>query len=560
MNESGTKTVRGARAIDPVAVELYDDDNVPALYIDDGSPTPALHMALHNQSGRALEFDAAASHHVELLFRPGVLSQRAQTTLASQDAAKDVLSGAAQAWGLSLASADAGMPVSLQLRYRGDDRRFESDARMILSLHGLSAAGAQGARPTQVQVTVQGVRFDADPPFATTRHRHLNLLHWGRAGLPLHAGFPGSAVLVNDGATHEPLVLRVVNTSLDETLRVAPDAKDQAVFDLYFDMGDEDRWWTLEAQVPHIQVSWDGTHFEDVKEATGHQGPAQRWEIKPPASGLAPGQHFDIQIANLRTRRLGSTNMYLDVHNLLGYRPSNLVCTINRAPLTEQGVKALADGVTALTARVAALENRASLTEQGVTALTTRVTALENRTLETEQGFKALKERLDKVVGPADEKSFTKLERDVKKLKAETHIADIPPTFPPGCAYAQPKPGYPPVRCSMVGNEVTYMVKFTGFLAIPNVSEALQKGDRGAVVVPIPIEFGLKGNECELHTLIVHGKTPPFKATFRTKTVSRASPSSGYVVQLYLTSVEGNVPDGENLAPMGEANLSFYDW
>jgi len=554
MNDSGTRAVRGARAIDPVAVQLYDDDNAPALYIDDGSPTPALHVALHNQSGRALEFDADASHHVELLFRPGVLSQRALTTLASQDAAKDVLSGAAQAWGLSLASVEAGMPVSLKLRYRGDDRRFESDALMILSLHGLSAAGAQGARPTQVQVTVQGVHFDADPPFATTRHRHLNLLHWGRAGLPLHFGFPGSAVLVNDGASHEPLVLRVVNTSLDETLRVAPDAKDGAVFDLYFDMGGEDRWWTLEAQVPHIEVSWDGSDFKDVKEATGHQGPAQRWEIKPPADRLAPGKHVDIRISNLSTRRLGSTNVYLDVHNLLGYRPSKLACAINRAPLTEQGVKALADGVTALTARVAALENRAALTEQGVKALAERVTTLESRASLTEQDVKALQ-------GPANEK-FTKLERDLKKLKAETHIKDLVPTFPPGCAYAQPSAAWQRLCCSMVGGEVTYMVKFTGFLAIPSVSEALRKGDGGAVEVAIP--FGLKGNECELHTFIVHGLSThnptKFKATFGTKTVSRGSPSSPeYVVQLYLTSVEGTVPDGENLAPMGEANLSFYD-
>ena len=305
MNESGTRAVRGARAIDPVAVELYDDDNAPALYIDDGSPTPALHLALHNQSGSALEFDAGASHHVELLFRPGVLSQRALGTLASQNAARDVLSSAAQSWGLSLAPAEAGMPVSLQLRYLGADRSFESDARMILSLNGLSAAGAQGARPTQVQVTVQGVRFGVDPPFATTRHRHLNLLHWGRAGLPLHFGFPGSAVLVNDGASHDPLLLRVVNTSLDETLCVAPDAKDQAVFDLYFDMGDEDWWWTLEAQVPHIEVSWDGSHFEDVNEATGHQGPAQRWEIKLPADGLAPRKHVDIRIGNLHSSAPG---------------------------------------------------------------------------------------------------------------------------------------------------------------------------------------------------------------------------------------------------------------
>jgi hypothetical protein len=546
MNDFGTRAVRGARAIDPVAVELYDDDNAPALYIDDGSPTPALHIALHNQSGRAIEFDADASHHVELLFRPGVLSQRALSTLASENAAKIVLSGAAQTWGLSLASVEAGMPVSLKLRYRGDDRRFDSDARKILSLHGLSAAGAQGARPTQVQVTVQGVRFDADPPFATTRHRHLNLLHWGRAGLPLHAGFFGSAVLVNDGGPNVPLVLRVVNTSLNETLRVAPDAKDQAVFDLYFDMGDEDRWWTLEPQKPEIAVSWDGSHFEDVKEATAYQGEALRWEIKLPADGLAPGKHVDIRIDGLSSRRQGSTNVYLDVHNLLGYRPSKLACAINRAPLTEQGLKVLKDGVKDFAELV-----RGTMKQHA--------DAIDN----LRDGVTALKERLDKVVGPADEKGVTKLERDLNKLKAETHIADIEPTFPqPGCAYAQPK-GFQPLHCSMVGSEAAYMVKFTGFLTILNVRDAQAKGEQGAVVIPLPFPQTpemwkwLGRNPFELNGIpIVQGQTVA-SATFRTETISRDS----LQVRLYLWSVayNGRIPDGEFIASMGLANLSFYD-
>jgi hypothetical protein len=545
MNDSGARAVRGARAIDPVAVRLYDDDNAPALYIDDGSPTPALHLALHNQSGRALEFDAAASHHVELRFRPGVLSQRALTTLKSENAAKVVLSGAAQSWGLSLAPADAGMPVSLQLRYRGDDRRFESDARRILSMHGLSAAGGQGARPTQVQVTVQGVRFDADPPFATTRHRHLNLLHWGRAGLPLHAGFPGSAVLVNDGESHEPLLLRVVNTSLDETLRVAPDAKDQAVFDLYFDMGDKDRWWTLEVQVPHIEVSWDDSHFDDVKEATGHEGPAQRWKITLPANGLEPGKHVDIRIGKLRTTRQGTTNVYLDVGNLSGYRPGKLVCAINRAPLTEQGVKALDDAV--------------KQHEKRFTELADRVTALqvqhEKRFTELADGITALQVRLDKIVGPPDHRGVTKLGRDLEQLKVETHIADISPTFPTGCAYVQAKEPWAPLHCSMVGGMAPYFVKFTGHLVIPSVSGALRSGEGGAVVVPLP--FGSNGNECQLHTFIALGLKAPVKATFTTKTVFR--PGSGYVVVLYLAGIEGQPPEGQFIAFMSLANLSFYD-
>src|SRR5262245_15382395 len=111
MEDAGTHSTGGAHAIDPVAVQLYDDNNAPALYIDDGSPTPALHLSLHNQSGRTLEFVDDATHHIELHFRPRVLSHSVKTLFGN--GAGSVLSGAETAWSASLVAADDGAPISL---------------------------------------------------------------------------------------------------------------------------------------------------------------------------------------------------------------------------------------------------------------------------------------------------------------------------------------------------------------------------------------------------------------------------------------------------------------
>ncbi len=336
---------RTALAADPIGFQLYDDDNAPVLCVDDGRVQRELHLELHNQSGGDIEFDpplnATASpenHHLELRFRPGILSQRALGVLTAPNLASRVLPRDAQSWDVAAVRGENGAPVSVFMLFRGSQRTLPNDSRITLSLQELSAEAGLGSRPTQVQLKVRALRFaNAGTPITSTVHRHLNVLHWGRAEAPLRAGFVGTSTLVNDPKAENPLRLRVANTSASETIG-APGPHARPSLSLSFDVGDANMFWALDAKTvanASVRVQWPNQPEVDVPEET-HGGPVPRWKLDLPDAGLGPGQHVDIPISGLKTTGSGPTNLYLEYRDIPGYRQGRLVCQMQRAPLNDE--------------------------------------------------------------------------------------------------------------------------------------------------------------------------------------------------------------------------------
>ena len=544
MAESGTSVgALGARASDPIAVELYDDGSTPALYIDDGSAPPALHVALHNQSVRDIELAAKGAvastnaHHVELRFRPGVLSRRTLAALGGEHPGATLLTGAAGAWDLRLGPVGDGMPQSVYLLHTGTDRLLASDERRILTLHGMSAVGAQGARPTQVQVSVRAINFrGSDATLSVTRHRHLSLVHSGRSDVPLRAGFPGSSVLVNDGKVHEPLVLHILNTSSDETLRSVPGAEGRPVFTLRFDVGGAERWWALGdakevQQQAQIDVRWPDAHdFVRVPSASRGLDPDPCWPMPLPAGGLGPRQHVEIRVGGIQTVRKGSTNVYVEYENIAGFRHGTLLCSMSRVPRALEDLVASVDRLT---------------TDLG--DLTKRVTHSEGR--------------LDvwaKDMDPVDDRGQTKLRRDLDRLKSETYVASAPPTFPPNCAYGRPQPPFMPLCATVVHRLGEAAVKFAGYLDVPSLRRALQSGESDAVLFPLPDQATT--TETDLTAYLVPHRTFSFvQATFKTKTMMRDRAYAAlYLTKVDVTKVDLSATDVGAMVLIGFANLDYY--
>jgi microcystin-dependent protein len=270
MTSNENVTEQAAMAIQrqpyPIEFRLHDDDENEALYIhQDGDPQgDNLHLEITNTSAQAIRLGDQGkgpadegSHHFALCFRPNTLSEACfrKLGLAQGDEETD--------WRLSPPELQSDGTVSLYL-LSTQAPTLAPGEKIALSLQQISAAAAGGARGTRVELRYRNLTYAGDTePLKGYRERHLSIVNRrGRKRIPLHVGFVGSNVILNDGHSPNTLTLRLTNVlppgsersnmQFNERNHEAP-----TKFFLSFDTGTEKEVpWALgtQSQVAAIQI------------------------------------------------------------------------------------------------------------------------------------------------------------------------------------------------------------------------------------------------------------------------------------------------------------------
>ncbi|HEY8459190.1 MAG TPA: LamG domain-containing protein, partial [Blastocatellia bacterium] len=207
------------RQANPLDFHLDDDDDQQVLYITDDPAGRNLKVEITNASRQAIEFvkqssDVAAADncHLELRFRPGTLSEASlnQISVAESD------------WRLAKSQAN-GAGVSLYL-LNAKGAIVKPTEKINLTLQRVAADGGGGARGTRVELKYRQLKYPNDAALIEgSRIQHLSVVNQrGRKNIPLHAGFVGSNVVLNDGASSSTLKLRITNALREDSIPLAP--------------------------------------------------------------------------------------------------------------------------------------------------------------------------------------------------------------------------------------------------------------------------------------------------------------------------------------------------
>ncbi|MEN3310160.1 MAG: hypothetical protein V7603_6362 [Micromonosporaceae bacterium] len=326
------------RASYPVDFALLDDDGLAVLAIT-GDPTEQhAHLELTNTSGADLLVDppdpgsvaSADRYHFELRFRPGVLSTVSATKLrvADQDG-----------WSTTPPRLQPDGTVSLYLLCTGLPALSPATPVRLL-LNQISADGTGGARGTQLELRMRGLRYADGTPLADMRLIHVDLVNQrGRKNIPLHVGFVGSHTVLNDGVTANTLTVRITNASSSNLTLNGQTSAAPSTFILSFDTA---KTWGLaspDALAACSLEAIDGVKLDEADwvVAPGRQlGKGLAWTLthRKDAAVLAPGQVIQLRVGNIVSALAsGDTNLYLRYENIPGYWDGQFVCTIEKGPI-----------------------------------------------------------------------------------------------------------------------------------------------------------------------------------------------------------------------------------
>ena len=339
------------RATHPIGFELLDENDQNALYIENpqSGKTHEVDLVIRNTSGGPIYLQPLGvtaptelKHHFELRFRPGVLGNMAMQGLA--------LSGDAQ-WKASAPQTTAdGVSVYLMRADGAAAWAMAAGSAVTLQLKPLCAAPEGGTRGTRVELRTRSVTDgpSAASPIDETRTLPVSIInHLGVKNLPLHAGFVGPGMVLNDGSTANTLTLRITNT-----LRADTDYPDRAKVELSTatrlvltaeaapNATPTTTPWALAKASELDNVSVVVSHGPGLPAVTwsvtrNPLGASPEWTLQPPAQVVLDGREYlDITLSGLKTS-LRAGVAYLTVHyqNVPGYWDGQWVLPVEKSLL-----------------------------------------------------------------------------------------------------------------------------------------------------------------------------------------------------------------------------------
>ncbi|MCA0350386.1 MAG: hypothetical protein LCH85_00190 [Chloroflexi bacterium] len=313
----------------PVGFNLLDDDGHSILYIDDNPQGYNLFLTISNNSPRTINLVApsdqtpsASNHHFVLNFRPGTLS----TATLSQVKLTD------QTWKLSTGQAVDGTTSLYLLSTQA--RSLTPNQSLNLALQSISASASSGARNTRVELSYQQLQYaNSLTPLIGSRLQNLVVLNaQGAHTPPLHVGFVGPNMVLNNGSAANQLTLHITNLLDDAALALSPSTSNSpTTFIVAFDSQDNQnhRDWALgtTSQVNAIAITLEGW--------TGGKAPeAAEWIFTTTQTSLAAEAFIQMNLSNIiSSLPSGAANLYLLYENLPGYRDGYFVVSIDKTPL-----------------------------------------------------------------------------------------------------------------------------------------------------------------------------------------------------------------------------------
>ncbi|WP_150049141.1 LamG domain-containing protein [Methylomonas rhizoryzae] len=335
------------RITHPLDFVLENRDADPTLFMDDHPDGQKMYLRVQNVSSAELhlvpllsDVPSADNCHFELTFRPGAI--------APGELAKITLEGNPPDWKVGYktwTSPTDGDSLYFLCTKPGPIPK----AGLILGLEHVQADFRYGTRSTLVDFGYRNLQSGGGETVAGGTQQNLNLVnHLGRRNIPLHVGFAGSNVLLNNsGRSQTPLRLRVTNVVPDQALfddaRPRPgsgvmrfDANSQ--FILSFDEAEGTDWaLTTPDKLGAIEVRYDkgkvGEQSPMAQRIAGSQQKPWQWLLDLADFQLEPGEYLEIRLDNVSaTGAYGHSNLYLDYRNIPGYWDGRFTCVIDKAP------------------------------------------------------------------------------------------------------------------------------------------------------------------------------------------------------------------------------------
>ncbi len=335
----------------PIAFNLLNNQEESVLYIDEDPAGHSLDLNLENTSRQHIQLAATPQteaseqmHHFTLHFRPGTLLEDSLNKIRLSEGSK---------WQMKLVKQpDRSVKIYLLAT---QPPKIEAGATHTIRFTGFRAAGDQGSRGTRIELRYQNMAYEGSSNFIRgQRLAHINIVnHQGKKNIPLHTGFHGSNIILNDAVddnsgSKNTLILHLTNglkPDLLNSLKSSIILKGKAAvkptkFIISFDgkADGEHKDWALgtKSQVAAIQIQPAPIKLSDNKSinwtpAVGKPGDTFQLDQD---FVMQAGATLEFNITNIKSSSpAGHTNLYLYYENIPGYWEGQFVEVIEKSPL-----------------------------------------------------------------------------------------------------------------------------------------------------------------------------------------------------------------------------------
>jgi Concanavalin A-like lectin/glucanases superfamily/Chaperone of endosialidase len=319
----------------PIGFSLTDVSGQPVLFIDDAPAGQPMTLELANTSRQDIELQpltgpvSAASHHLALHFRPGILAIPPQPAMT------------ATGWSL-LADLDPATGGRVLYLASANPVTIPRGTALDLTLTGLNADGTGGTRGTRVELTYQGMRYAGEPDeLIGQRLAFLDVVNQrGRRQIPLAIGFVGGNRVLNDGVTANTLRIRIANRSRDTALSLTG-----ASFTLSYDVqeANETHEWALSDAGQAGRAVLGGLVADQVSAdwAINRENLGQRveWTLTPRTStAFGPDGSIVVTLSQVFALvSLGQAGIVIGWQNVPGYADGSVTLLVEKSPLMFAG-------------------------------------------------------------------------------------------------------------------------------------------------------------------------------------------------------------------------------
>lgn len=330
----------------PLDLQLLDEDNNNAIYIDNHHEGRNLYLEITNVDNRSLVLEkqkkvtpAADNCHFELLFRPDTLARLSIDHLRIDRGR----------WAMALKKEPDGATRIFLLSH--NRRTIHPGQKLVIEMSYVSAGSLGSSRATHVEMKYHFLHARGEKNllsgYLSSPLRIIDLR--GEINIPLHLGFVGGDAILNLGAAYpNALTIEIANAAMIKTITFNPDGSEaptRLILSADAQPPEQLRDWALGtvSEVAAIVPEIDDPRWEKVANV---QGETPEWIFTPTGKiQLEPGESLRLILKNVTSSLpSGSANLYLRFEHIPGYRDGQFVLPVKKSSTSIQGLQLTGGG------------------------------------------------------------------------------------------------------------------------------------------------------------------------------------------------------------------------